>query len=372
MTNDKYMTNDKSPALYSIHLSTVAYMVKFSKLIVGFACFVMLALTAASASGQSGRKLPSNNRPQQDDTLKLRAEEVLLNVTVIDPYSRQATDLSKSEFIIAEDGQRQEIASFMISSIPVNVVLMLDASGSVAGEISSLRDAAMRFVDQMGPEDKVSVLEFHSNVELLQDWTSSVEDLRKAITWRFRPGMVRTPDGRSQAGMTALYDALYLTAGEQLAKVEGRKAIIMLTDGVDSSSKITYAQALSSIIKSGAVLYVVSKARLFINEMNKYRGKAGRILGGGSASQADEIVAIMEGAEKLMIDLATRSGGAVFSPLKDDEMKDVYSQVARGEEPVHHHLHAEKRRAQRATAPDQRLSYASGLHGSHPRELLRA
>ena len=305
-------------------------MVKFSKSIVGFGCVVvLLALTVAGVSGQSGRKLPSNNRPQQDDTLRLRAEEVLLNVTVTDPYSRQATDLTKSEFIIAEDGQRQEIASFMISSIPVNVVLMLDASGSVAGEIPSLRDAAMRFVDQMGPDDKVSVLEFHSNVELLQDWTSSVQDLRRAITWRFRPGMVRTDDGHTQAGMTALYDALFLTAGEQLAKVEGRKAIIMLTDGVDSSSKVTYPQALGSIIKSGAVVYVVSKARLFINEINKSTGKVARVFGGMSAGQAAEYVAIFEGAEKLMTDLATRSGGAVFSPLKDEEMKDVYSQVAR-------------------------------------------
>ena len=304
-------------------------MVKLNKVIVWLGCSAMLVLGVANASGQSGRKLPSNNRPQQDDTLRLRAEEVLLNVTVTDPYSRQATDLAKNEFIIAEDGQRQEIASFMISSVPVNVVLMLDASGSVAGEISSLRDAAMRFVDQMGPEDKVSVLEFHSNVELLQDWTSSTADLRRAITWRFRPGMVRTPDGHSQAGMTALYDALFLTAGEQLAKVEGRKAIIMLTDGVDSSSKVTYAQALGSIIKSGAVVYVISKARLFINEMSRYTGKAGRIFGGGTAGQAEEYVAILEGAEKLMTDLSTRSGGALFSPLKDEEMKDVYSQVAR-------------------------------------------
>ena len=141
--------------------------------------------------------------------------------------------------------------------------------------------------------------------------------------------MVRTPDGHSQAGMTALYDALFLTAGEQLAKVEGRKAIIMLTDGVDSSSKVTYPQALGSIIKSGAVVYVVSKARLFINEINKSTGKVARVFGGMSAGQAAEYVAIFEGAEKLMTDLATRSGGAVFSPLKDDEMKDVYSQVAR-------------------------------------------
>jgi VWFA-related protein len=297
--------------------------------------FVLVVASAAAllagvnAWGQSGRKLPSGNRQQPDEPLRLRAEEVLLNVTVMDPYGKQATDLTKDEFIIAEDSKRQDISSFVISSVPVNVVLMLDASGSVASEIPSLRDAAVRFVEQLGPEDRVSVLEFHTNVELIQEWTSSVADLRRAISWRFRPGMVRTPDGHTEAGMTALYDALYLTAGEQLAKVEGRKAIIMLTDGVDSSSKVTYNQALGSLIKSGAVVYVVSKARAFIADLNKYRGKAGRIFGGGTAGAADQVVAMFENAEKLMTDLATRTGGEIFSPLKDDEMKDVYARVAR-------------------------------------------
>jgi Ca-activated chloride channel homolog len=305
-------------------------MFKSNKLKFIFLVALAVALlSGVSGLGQSGRKLPPSNRTQQDEPLRLRAEEVLLNVTVIDPYGKQATDLKRDEFIIAEDSKRQDISSFIVSSVPVNVVLMLDASGSVASEIPSLRDAAVRFVEQLGQEDKVSVLEFHTDVELIQDWTSSVDDLRRAISWRFRPGMVRTPDGKAQAGMTSLYDALHLTAGEQLAKVEGRKAIIVLTDGVDSSSKVTYNQALGSLIKSGAVVYVVSKARAFIAEMNKYRGKTGRIFGGGVAGQADQAVAIFENAERLMTDLATRTGGEIFSPLKDDEMKDVYARVAR-------------------------------------------
>jgi VWFA-related protein len=290
--------------------------------------FFALLLPCASVFGQSGRKLPENNRPQ-DDTLRLRAEEVLLNVTVLDPYGRQSTDLTKNEFIIAEDNQRQDISSFVLSSVPVSVVLLLDASGSVAGEIPSLRDAALQFVKQLGPEDKVSVIEFHTNVELIQDWTSSAEDLRQAISWRFRPGMVRNKDGRAQPGMTSLYDALYLAANQQMEKVEGRKAIIMLTDGADSSSKVTYNQALTALIRAGAIVYVVSKARAFIAEANKYRGTAGRVFGGGNASLADQYVALMESAERQMTDLAARTGGRLYSPLKDSEMKEVYEQVAR-------------------------------------------
>src|ERR1044071_32549 len=167
---------------------------------------LLLALLASAAAAQSGRRLPSAN-PQssnsgQDDTVRLRADEVLLNVTVIDPYGRQATDLVKDNFIIAEDGQRQDIASFLISSVPVNVVLMLDASGSVAGDIASLREAAMRFVSQLGPEDKVSIVEFHTNVELIQDWTAKADEVRHALSWRFKPGMVMTKEGHNQYGST--------------------------------------------------------------------------------------------------------------------------------------------------------------------------
>ncbi|HEY9231630.1 MAG TPA: VWA domain-containing protein [Blastocatellia bacterium] len=296
-----------------------------------FTCACLLMLIASVALPQSGRRLPAAN-PQaansgQDDAVKLRADEVLLNVTVMDPYGRQATDLVKDNFIIAEDGQRQDIASFLMSSVPVNVVLMLDASGSVAGAISSLREAAMNFLDQLSPEDKVSVIEFHTHVELIQDWTAKAEDVRHALSWRFKPGMVRTAEGNTQYGSTALFDAVYSTADEQLAKVQGRKAVILLTDGDDTSSKITYQQSLDAIIRSGAVVYVVSKARQFINEIrSQYGGKMGRVLGTGRT--ADRIIAEFENAERLMTDLATRSGGRIFSPLQDDEMKDVYRQVA--------------------------------------------
>lgn len=278
---------------------------------------------------QSGRKPSSPERPGQDEPLRLRAEEVLLNVTVMDPYGHQATDLIKDEFIVAEDGKRQDLASFVMSSVPVNVVLLLDASGSVINEINSLRDAAMLFVNQLGPEDKISVIEFHTNVELIQDWTSKTDDVRHALSWRFKPGMVQNERGNFDYGQTALFDALYSTADEQLAKIEGRKAIILLTDGDDTSSKVTYDQAVASIVRSSAMVYVISKARAFITELNRYRGKTARIFAGGSAQGADMWVERLERGERLMTALATRTGGRIYSPLKDDNLKEVYARVAR-------------------------------------------
>ena len=273
------------------------------------------------AYAQSGRRLPSENQQGKGDTLQLRAEEVLLNVTVIDSYNRQATDLRKTEFIVSEDNIRQEIASFAVSSVPVNVALLLDASGSVITEISSIAKAASHFVDQLGPEDKVSVLEFHSKVELLQDWTSNHDDLRHAISWRFKPGAIPRSGGN-----TALYDAVYLTAEEQLAKVEGRKAIIILTDGDDTSSKVTYDQCVAASLRSGALVYVVSKAQAMIAGLKSYRSGIGRVFGPGR--QADAIAVELEHAEQLMTDISNRTGGRIYSPLKDDEMNDIYGRVA--------------------------------------------
>ena len=204
-----------------------------------FGSILCLLLLLSATYSQSGRKPSTTQQPGQDETVRLRAEEVLLNVTVMDAYGHQATELVKDEFIVAEDGQRQDIASFLVSSVPVNVVLMLDASGSVVSEINSLRDAAMHFVNQLGPEDRISVIEFHSHVELIQDWTAKAEDVRHALSWRFKPGMVQTKNGSFTYGSTALYDAVYSACDEQLAKIEGRKAIILLTDGDDTSSKVT-------------------------------------------------------------------------------------------------------------------------------------
>jgi VWFA-related protein len=291
--------------------------------------YLILPVAISIAAGQSGRRLPNTNQQGQPDTLQLRAEEVLLNVTVNDDYGRQVTSLRKEDFIVAEDGKRQDINSFTVSSVPVNVVLLLDASGSVAGERKSISVAAERFVEELGPEDKICAIGFHTNVELLQDWTSDRDELDHAISWRFRPGFVRDEKGRAIPGSTSLYDAIYLAAEDQFKKVEGRKAVIILTDGVDTSSKIRYDQALASVVRTGAVVFVVSKARAFIEDLKGYRNPVARIFGGANARIAGIHISMLEQAEQLMTEICNRTGGRIFSPLQENEMTGAYAQVAR-------------------------------------------
>ena len=289
---------------------------------------IAIFLSGFSVLAQSGRK-PVQNQRGDDDAIRLRAEEVLLNVTVTDSNGRQVTDLKRDEFIIAEDGRRQELLSFQISSVPVNVILLLDASGSVVPDIKSLTQAAMGFASELRAEDKVSVMEFHTKVELIQDWTSDAESVKHAISWRFKPGMVQTKNGSFDYGTTALYDALYLAATEQMATVDGRKVIIVLTDGVDTSSKVRHEQALAALTRAGAVVYVVSMARSQVAKFDKYRKGAARVFAGGTASAADSIIAQLENGELMMGDLTKRTGGSLYSPLVAQEMNEVYGQVVR-------------------------------------------
>ena len=283
----------------------------------------LLAFAAAGpspASAQSGRKPPPKPEPvlpgqDPDADIRLGTQEVLLNVTVRDANGRPVKGLTGEDFIIAEDRVKQELASCREAMLPVNVVLVLDASGSVFSERVSIRKAAGAFASKLGPEDRVSVIQFADKVELLQDWTTDREAIQHALDWRYRGGEA-----------TAYWDALYLAAEDQLAKVEGRRAIILLSDGVDTSSKISEDYVRAALDRCGSSLYVVSKAQALIEKIKPYAGKAGVI--SGSAKPARAAIGELMAAEERMKRLADRYGGRLYAPLTDQELDRAYEDVA--------------------------------------------
>lgn len=261
----------------------------------------------------SGTSVPKSDG---DDELTIATQEVLLSVTVRDIDGRPVTDLTGDDFIIAEDRTRQTVESFSTSTFPVNVLLLLDASGSVFSERASIRKAAADFVRHLGPEDKVSVIQFADKVELLQDWTTNREDVALALNWRYRGGE-----------MTDLWDALYVAATDQLSKVEGRRAVIVLTDGVDTTSRVTYQQALGALDRADTSVYVVSKAEALIKRLAAYTGIGGKL--SGTAQPAGEVVARLREAEDRLRALSDRYGGRLLSPVEEGDLGDAYAQVAR-------------------------------------------
>ena len=296
-------------------------------------CFQILCLLVFAGPelyGQSGRKTPevppeatSTDSPGQEDVLRITTEEVLLPVSVRDTGGAPVAGLEREKFVIFDNGVRQQISSFNRRRIPANVVLLLDASGSVFSQMRFIREAAKRFVQGLLEEDKVCVVQFSDRVELLQDWTpgSNLSQLEKSIDWRYRPGL-----------RTTFYDGLYLAAHEQLTKVEGRRIVILLTDGLDTAErqKASFADALNAIRQADASVYVVSLTAYLRSELEKKVGssKLARMFSGYDKRQVAHYLDLIERAEKLLEGLAAQTGGRLFLPLKDEELKPAYEAIA--------------------------------------------
>jgi VWFA-related protein len=218
-------------------------------LIVGL---LLMLLPLAIVSGQSARSRPAENsgkksqkqetpaptpepqtkgtaadEPSGDDVVKVATDLVSFPVSVLDRRGRNIFDLQKEEFQIFEDGAQQEIAFFATTEKPFTVVLLLDISLSTRFKITDIQSAAIAFLDQLRPEDKVMVVAFAENVYTLSDFTSDRDQLRRAIrSTKFKDG-------------TSIYDAFNLVTW-RLERISGRKAIVMFTDGVDTTSRKSY------------------------------------------------------------------------------------------------------------------------------------
>lgn len=168
-----------------------------------------------------------------DDVERVESNLVRLNVGVADPKGRAVTNLSRDDFAVFEDGVRQQIQSFEPTAAPFSLVLLLDLSGSTLSFRSTLRQSAIRFLDALAPEDRVAVIAFSTKlkgsenkdrIEILEDFTTDRRQTAYAIS------------DATGAGQTILFKALRFSL-EQLAKegAKRRKAVIVLTDGVDTS-----------------------------------------------------------------------------------------------------------------------------------------
>jgi len=160
---------------------------------------------------------------QDDDPIRVDSSIVRLNVGVVDQRGRQITDLSKANFSVYEDGVKQEITRFEPSTAPFSVVMILDMSGSTLGFRQVIQLSAFRFIDALLPEDRVAVIEFYDKVNLLNDFTTDRRSIGNSIN---------VANGR---GKTQLYKAIDVALDKLSKEKSRRKAIIVLTDGVDTA-----------------------------------------------------------------------------------------------------------------------------------------
>ena len=223
-------------------------------------------------------------------TISVDVKVVTLPVTVRDKHGKIVRDLTKDDFTLQEDGRPQAIKYFsQESNLPLTLGLLVDTSRSQTNVLDAERNASRSFLDQMlvQPTDKAFLIHFDREVELLQDLTPSRDKLQAALE------LLKTPSDREKSndpnddsrsgsdshhGGTQLYDAVYLASNELMKKQQGRKALIILTDGVDRGSKTYLDGAIESAQRADTVIYSIYFTDSHRDEGER-RGGTGR--GGG-------------------------------------------------------------------------------------------
>lgn len=206
------------------------------------------ALTYFLAILLAGLACPDLIRSQQDDdVVRVNTDLVVLNITVTDKAGQYVPGLRLSDFTIFEDGKEvstQLVSSFSVHESPFASVVLLDTSGSMESRLSLARSAAIRFLDRLREEDVAAVYKFDSKVEQVQEFSISRDLAPMAYGVRAK-------------GMTTLNDAIVDAAKALSARPEKRKAIIILSDGVDTYSKASSEKAVESALAIGASIYAV-------------------------------------------------------------------------------------------------------------------
>jgi Ca-activated chloride channel family protein len=232
--------------------------------------------------------------PQDDDVVRVNTELVLLNLTVTDKSGQYVKGLKAADFKVYEDGvevKPELIASFSLQESPYAAVVLLDSSGSMEARFTLARSAAIRFLDGLREEDVAAVYRFDSKVERVQEFSTGRDLAPMAYAIRAK-------------GMTTLNDAIVEAARTLADRPENRKAIVVLSDGMDTFSKATSDKAVETALAVGASIYAVDMSPLQV---------------GSSAGR--------QGAPQLK-SFAEKTGGRFIATPGGQAMRDAFASIA--------------------------------------------
>jgi len=268
---------------------------------------------------------PSPKSEQQispGDVISVETTEIMLPVTVRDSNGRLVSAMTRDDFHVFEDNREQPLRDLALRQVPVDAILMVDASSSAARNLDDFRRAAEGFAARLGADDRISLIKFDDSVQLLQDWTKSRFQLQRALT-RITPGM-----------FTRFNDALLLAAREQFGSTQSRRAVIVLTDGIDSGRGTTLENAARALLEAQVTVYVVSNTEISRAEKLAALDELTR---GTDASQRfnklriDDLRAglrALDESEESMEQLTTATGGRLFKPRSFNALESTYAEVS--------------------------------------------
>ena len=254
-------------------------------------------VTAPAPAPEAPKAPQAPQAPAQ--VFRAGVEIVSLNVTVTDPQGHYVTDVGQDEFSVFEDGAKQELTYFNRTNLPIALSLLIDSSASMEQRMDNAQEAAIGFAKRIRPQDLAQVVDFDSRVEIKLGFTNKIDELENAIR------------STSAGGSTALHNAVYISLKE-LAKVKAknpdeirRQAIVVLSDGEDTSSLVSFEEVLELAKRSETAIYTIG---LQPRETSALRG--------------------FREAEFVLRQLAQETGGRAFFAKQIEELKDVYAQIA--------------------------------------------
>jgi VWFA-related protein len=261
---------------------------------------VIQASPFAEATGDR-QAVPAPAPQEKPQVFRAGIEVVSLNVTVTDAQGHYVTDLNQNDFSVFEDGAKQELSYFNRTNLPIALSLLIDSSASMEQRMENAQEAAIGFAKKLRTQDLAQVVDFDSSVQITQDFTANIGTLEQAIR------------ATTAGGSTSLHNALYISLKE-LAKIKAtneedirRRAIIVLSDGEDTSSLVSYEEVLDLAKRSETAIYTIA---LRSNEPSQSKG--------------------FREAEFVMRQLAQETGGRSFFPVRIEELSGVYAKI--GEE----------------------------------------
>ncbi len=325
-----------------------------------FAINLILLLPGLAALGSSGelslRTHPGaamtesreQEAPQQGYSVKVNVDSVFLNVAVQDRSTNRSVEgLKKEDFLVYEDGILQHVEQFFPSEAPLNLLLLLDVSGSAGFRLRLMKEASIDFIRRMKPNDNVAIATFSSRVDLIQDFTHDRTKAEQSIRdiWA--------------GGGTSFYDALMTCLNEYMRRVEGRSSIVVFTDGVDNQleggypagSQTTFEELYRKIQESEPIIYTIFLDTVGLTASAPATGAPGGVQQRGrfpesypggrrdprlaplpSKPDLDDLqgdLAAYDVAIKQLRAIADQTGGRMYSPRKIEELSAIYSEIAR-------------------------------------------
>jgi VWFA-related protein len=329
-----------------------------------FMADLTMAQSASDAPAKKSSTVTSQTPVDQPvTTMSVQVKVVNVFATARDKHGKIVNGLGKDDFTLTEDGRPQAIRYFSRETdLPLTLGLLVDTSMSQRRVLGEERSASQSFLTQMLREgkDKAFVIHFDRDVELLQDLTSSHEKLQAALESLEAPQFSRTSggnspgggsgsdpgsggsrgrgSGRHQGGGTTLYDAVYLASDELMQKQQGRKAVVVLSDGVDTGSKESLEEAIESAQRANTVVYSIlfkddeaygngggfGRTGISIPGMGGPGMGRGGMGGGRGGRRFPEQHA---DGKKVLERISKETGGRLFEVSKKEPVDQIYSQI---------------------------------------------